>query len=1159
MERILRRAPLVVLALMASLVTMAPAVGHAAAPFVIAENADTSPGIAVDAAGTAHVAWGTVTGSGPYSYSITYCQVPRGATACTNTKTIANPGNLNNFGTVQVLLKQKPAGLQVVLLYSICCGGGSGTIMRKSTDGGATFPPPSFKVMNEPAGYSIFRSSQNALGSGAVVTNSSGTRIGFVGYAGESSADTPPDLSNGTSDPEREVLGEGDVDWINSTTPFATQMGYLTNHLFTRFFNSATTNYNVGANWLHETKIDTHLTESAIANGPAGPYVAALTTVGHPFDYHEIALYKLDPTGAVAGAPIPLVQELDPPHGPTNLDLAEDEGGRLHVAWTDTGFDGKTYYEWSKDGVTWSPPALIQLDPTKGGYDNRIAVAADGGGWILSDSNGGGAIVLAPLDAKGDASPPARPVKPGPNPNPNPNPTPNPAPACPTQIKVNADAPAVVRSGGCFTGKAPTYKSTGSVRVGGVDLVPQGKSTLTVDTSAHTISSGGAKYEVRAGATILSKASISWDLNKPITISGIGAFGVKLFGLDVGGKADMWFTKGEGRIQINLELPSPLDKVSANTVLRTTMGDGLVVEGFSVDGHDVPIGPVMVTKFNLAYSSGADTLEGAFSMKLPPGASDNVSGGLGLANGSFKHAELEIGPGVPPLPLPLWAAPPITLSRIGASASNDAKGFTMAGKVGIVAGAEIAGYALVGVDGSLQLFVPASRSYAQIRASGTVKIVGIPLGGGFVQIRTDGPLTFGGSMGIDLGVVDASFTTAGGLNLTSGDFYASGTAHFGVSLVVISGTLDASSVVSSLGVAACGKVSGTIVKTGLKGSISLGYQKPWGKDSELGGCEIDKYIPASLKGGSAMASGFGPSPFDPLARAAQAGSGQKLTLGNDTIAGVKVKGAGGRPGFSFTGPSGRTITVPANITEPLIDASISAIPTGPDSVELQVKKPKGTWTLTPDGAAPAVAQVLSAGALPVPKTVASVRRGRGTKRVLSIATSNLGSQTLLVRELLPGGAANELGKVTANGRRTLSFTPGLAAGGRRTIEAVVLNGTKVIGTKRIASYAAPANVRLAAPKRVTVTRKRSGRTTANVRWQAVAGAASYRVFVKGSDGRREYFTTKRGVTKLAIANVTYDDKLTITVQALPKFGPAGTAKTASSKAVKLRKSAKRKR
>ena len=66
------------------------------------------------------------------------------------------------------------------------------------------------------------------------------------------------------------------------------------------------------------------------------------------------------------------------------------------------------------------------------------------------------------------------------------------------------------------------------------------------------------------------------------------------------------------------------------------------------------------------------------------------------------------------------------------------------------------------------------------------------------------------------------------------------------------------------------------------------------------------------------------------------------------------------------------------------------------------------------------------------------------------------------------------------------------------------------------------------------------------------------MFVSGTDGRREFFATKRTVTKLALPNVTYDDKLTIRVQALPKFGAAGTAKTATSKAVKLRKASKKK-
>lgn len=1135
---------LLALALVVSVVAIVPAAAGAA-PFVVSATSDSSPGIDIDAAGTAHIAWGTRTGAAfPYNYSVTYCKIPRGGTACTGTVNLPNPGNLNSFGSTQVLVK----GSQVVILQSMCCGPGSGTIMRKSSDGGATFPPPWFKVLTEPAGFSLFRSAQNQAGTGAMVNDSGGTRAGFVAFDGSQFAASPPQHGGG------EILGAADVGWLNATTPFMTQMGYLTDHLYTRFFNSAATGYNIGGNWLAATQIDTKLNQSAIATGPSGAFVAAGTTVGHPFGNNELAVYRINDAG-VAGPPAPIIQETTPAHSPTNIDLAQDAGGRLHAVWTDAGFDGKMYYEWSNDGATWSPPTLIQLDPSAGGYDNRLAVAGDGGGWVLTDSNGSGPIVAAPIEPKGSSSPPPRVKPPGPAP---PGPPTPPSAACPAQIKVTTDAPAVVRSGGCFTGKAPTYKTTGAIRVGGVDLVPQGSGTLTVDTSSGTIvSSGSTKYEVRAGSTVLARSTIKWDLTKPISISGVSAFGVKLFGLGVTGKADLWFTKGEGRVQINLDLPSPLDAVNANTVLRTTMSDGLIIDGFAVNGHDIPIGPITMTKFNIAYSSGADALEGSFSMKLPPGASDNVSGGLGLADGSFKHAELEIGPGVPPLPLPLWATPPVTLSRIGASASNTAEGFKMAGKVGIVGGGEIAGTALVGVDGTLELFVPSSRAYAQIRAQGDVKVVGIPLGGGFVQIRSDGPLTFGGALGIDFDIVKASFKTAGGINLANGDFYASGEAEIGVNLLVIKGELKASSIISTVGVAACGEIKGTIPKTGLSGSVSLGYQKAWGKDSELGGCEIDKYIPASLKGRAVLAGGFGPSEFDPLARAAQTPAGQ-ITLKEGALAGVKVRGTGGRPGFTFAGPNGRTITVPPNITEPIIEASIAAVPVGPESVELQVKQPKGNWTVTPDGAAPTVAQVLSAGALPIPKVTGTVRRGGGAKRVLSVTTSNLGNQTLMLRELLPGGAASEIGRVTANGSKRLTFTPATAAGGRRTIEAVILNGAKVAGTRQVASYTAPRPGRLAGPRRVTVTRKRAGRAAVNVRWTKVTGAASYRVLVSGTDGRKEYFTTKRSATKLAIPNVTYDDKLKIAVQAIPKLGAPGTARTATSKAVKLKKKKKKK-
>ena len=52
-----------------------------------------------------------------------------------------------------------------------------------------------------------------------------------------------------------------------------------------------------------------------------------------------------------------------------------------------------------------------------------------------------------------------------------------------------------------------------------------------------------------------------------IAIDGLKQFGVRLFGLGVTGKADLWFTNGQARIQVNLALPSPLDAINANTVI----------------------------------------------------------------------------------------------------------------------------------------------------------------------------------------------------------------------------------------------------------------------------------------------------------------------------------------------------------------------------------------------------------------------------------------------------------------------------------------------------------------------------------------------------------------------------------------------------------------
>jgi hypothetical protein len=91
------------LSLLAALGGAAPA---AAAPGFLGRGHD--PGVAVDAAGTAHVAWLTRAGE---AGSLEYCQVPRGKRACALRRSVALSDD--GFGKVQVLLP-RPGVVQIV-------------------------------------------------------------------------------------------------------------------------------------------------------------------------------------------------------------------------------------------------------------------------------------------------------------------------------------------------------------------------------------------------------------------------------------------------------------------------------------------------------------------------------------------------------------------------------------------------------------------------------------------------------------------------------------------------------------------------------------------------------------------------------------------------------------------------------------------------------------------------------------------------------------------------------------------------------------------------------------------------------------------------------------------------------------------------------------
>ena len=78
----------------------------AAAPGFLGRGHD--PGVAVDGAGTAHVAWLAEAGD---AGTLEYCQVPRGKRACALRRSV--PLSEDGFGKVQVLLP-RPGTVQIV-------------------------------------------------------------------------------------------------------------------------------------------------------------------------------------------------------------------------------------------------------------------------------------------------------------------------------------------------------------------------------------------------------------------------------------------------------------------------------------------------------------------------------------------------------------------------------------------------------------------------------------------------------------------------------------------------------------------------------------------------------------------------------------------------------------------------------------------------------------------------------------------------------------------------------------------------------------------------------------------------------------------------------------------------------------------------------------
>jgi hypothetical protein len=372
MMRPVRSTALAIVSVVAGLVLVAPA--GAATPLTIGTG--HKPGVAVDAAGTAYIAW-----FGPESTttSLNFCRLPRGAGACDVTTTIAAPGTTLSrpFVTVDGAL------VRVVSYRYGLTGARFDQIWEfTSADGGATFDA------GHPVGIAPFDEAVRGPGDTlTVATNaeSTGLAVQNVPLDGTDAGATEAILS--ADHPYNGTVGLAGPAMV---AVFADASGNAQVRTSGGVLNDAAT-------WTPPVELG-YADYPRLAGGPSGLFLLSGTPA------NALTVRKFDGTTFNAGAKIADIADDAQAH------LTEDPAGRLHAVFAHNTAAGlQLDYATSDNGTSWkSGPLLTQTDATQSIGALRAAAAPDHIGVAAWETASGGTsdVRVLGIGPEGGVSPP---------------------------------------------------------------------------------------------------------------------------------------------------------------------------------------------------------------------------------------------------------------------------------------------------------------------------------------------------------------------------------------------------------------------------------------------------------------------------------------------------------------------------------------------------------------------------------------------------------------------------------------------------------------------------------------------------------------------------------------------------------------------------------
>lgn len=748
---------------------------------------------------------------------------------------------------------------------------------------------------------------------------------------------------------------------------------------------------------------------------------------------------------------------------------------------------------------------------------------------------------------------------------------------------------------GSGTDDAPVYESEKSFKLNGFPIpVPGGSKAVIVAPVGQadgSLTVKNIKLTV-AGIDLLNKdlsmklpAGNQGEEKEAIAFSPSG----KLFGMDVAGKAALrlgWNNGTQERhavVAVSISLPSIFKTgpagnaggVTGDVGIKITPTDGVKLDGLKIQVGNVYIGALQVKSLCLSYlRAGAqfvagcqapkigngdaeqkpflecstdttkDRWDGAIAIVLPTASKTELGVWGGTSDGKFSHGGAyadNLGTAVP-------LAPGIFLNRVAIGVCVQPPPLKLKGEVGIALGPVISGRSAVQLNGWVQYTDKYANNPWEIKAGGSLDLLGYRAAEGEVTYKSTGSLDFWFKAGFDFKIAKVKGRVDGWVE-------TKGTKKFNVEGSVevcakIIGCIGGEALVSSVGVAGCAEIDTFL------GDIRGGVGFRWGGSAKLmgGSCDIG---PWRARRNIAQR-------FDVRGKRLQTPV-QTIQVGKDERALVlKVKGTSGMPKFVLVGPDGKRISTDVPDGQGY-DRKSHMIMGDEEAGEVSIlvgAPAAGEWRIEPLPGSVPLEAIDRADALPAASVRAEVS-GKAYDRTVEWSYLPTEGRTITFAELAPD-TKRELG----TGRRVackresdrkagrvcgeLRFTPGAGPGGKRDIHVQIKQDGQPSDSAVVASYTAPKD-RLPAKPRITVTRKAGA---VRVAFKKVSAAKDVNIVIATTDGRRVLFTRPAnkggavvltGVRQIVGARVTARGMRLDTTEGKPATKTLRAAKAKSKK------------